>query len=258
MTADLTRIALPLEGVIERRLLISYRLDPTIARALLPTGLRPQLVDGSAVAGICMIRLGHVRPGWMPRRIGWRFENAAHRIAVEWDEADGPHAGVFIPERHSASWIPVVVGGRLFPGVHHHARFQAQDTPEQIHVRLTTRNTTVAADVRVTEDWSSSLFPTLDDASEFFRHGNVGWSPTRSGHTLEGLQLRAFDWRVTAGMPLRIESSYFDALPGRAAALDNVLIMRDIPIQWTKPDSVLSTRSRTITGVPALPDGRAR
>lgn len=237
MIADLTRITLPLEGVIERRLLITYRLDPAIARTLLPTGLRPQLVGGSAVAGICMIRLGQLRPGWLPPGTGWRFENAAHRIAVEWNEGDRPHAGVYIPERHSASRIPVVVGGRFFPGVHHHARIHTQETPEHIRVRLAAPHTTVAADVRVTDDWSSSLFPTLEDASEFFRHGNVGWSPARNRHSLEGLQLRALDWRVTAGVPLHIASSYFDALPRRAATLDNVLVMRDIPIQWTKPDT---------------------
>jgi hypothetical protein len=43
--ANLTRLTLPLEGVIERRLLITYRLDPTVARTLLTRGLRPQLDD---------------------------------------------------------------------------------------------------------------------------------------------------------------------------------------------------------------------
>lgn len=237
MTADLTRLTLPLEGTIERRLLINYRLDPAIASALLPTGLRPQLVDGSAVAGICMIRLGQLRPKWLPPSVGWRFENAAHRVAVEWDDADGPHTGVYIPERHSESWIPVAVGGRLFPGVHHRARVDIQETPDRLSVRLTAPGTTVAADVLITDDWFSSLFPTLEDASEFFRRGNVGWSPTRNGRALQGLQLRTHAWRVIAGVPLHIASSYFDALPRGTATLDSILVMRDIPIQWTRPET---------------------
>lgn len=245
MTADLTRLSLPMEGVIERRLLITYRLDPVIARTLLPVELRPQLVDGSAVAGICMIRLGRLRPSWMPSNTGWRFENAAHRVAVEWDDPDGPRTGVYIPERHSASWIPVAVGGRLFPGVHHHARFRTHETPHRISLRLTAPRTTVAADVLMTDDWSSSLFPTLEDASEFFRLGSVGWSPNRSGHALEGLQLRTHSWRVSAGMPLHVASSYFDALPHRAATLDNVLVMRNIPVSWTRPETSSCTRPET-------------
>ncbi|MGN8551129.1 UNVERIFIED_CONTAM: DUF2071 domain-containing protein [Microbacterium sp. SLM126] len=247
MTTALTRLTLPLEGTIERRLLINYRLDPAIARTLIPPGLRPQLVDGSAVAGICLIRLTHLRPRWVPPSIGWRFENAAHRIAVEWDESDRPRSGVYIPERHSASWIPVAIGGRLFPGVHQHARIQAQDGPEHISVRLTAPRTAVAADVLITEDWSSSLFPTLEDASEFFQRGNVGWSPTRKAHALEGLQLQTHRWHVTAGVPLHVASSYFDALPRGAATLDNVLVMRDIPIQWTAPDTSACSKQRLRT-----------
>jgi len=108
---------------------------------------------------------------------------------------------------------------------------------DHISVRLTAPRTTVAADVHVTDAWSSSLFPTLEDASEFFRRGNVGWSPTRNGHALEGRRLRTHAWRVTAGVPLHIASSYFDELPHGAASLDNVLVMRDVPVQWTKPDT---------------------
>lgn len=233
----LTRLTLPMDGRIERRLLITYSVDPAVARTMLPKGLRPQLVKGYAVAGVCLIRLGHLRPRWMPQRVGWRFENAAHRIAVEWDDTTGTRTGVYIPERHSASWIPVVVGGRLFPGVHRHARFRTHETPDRIALQLTAPRMTVAADVRLMDEWSSSLFPALEDASEFFRHGGVGWSPSRDGRALEGLQLCTDSWQVTAAAPNHIESSYFDSLPPGAATLDNVLVMRDIPVQWVTPDT---------------------
>ena len=60
-----------LTAVIERRLLINYALDPSVAADLLPRGLRPQLVNGSAVAGVCLIRLADMRTPWMPRALGW-------------------------------------------------------------------------------------------------------------------------------------------------------------------------------------------
>ena len=47
---------------------------------------RPQLVEGRAVAGICLIRLGSLRPKGLPASLGVTTENAAHRIAVEWDQ----------------------------------------------------------------------------------------------------------------------------------------------------------------------------
>ena len=50
-----------LEGVIDRRLLINYRVDPEIAERLLPAPFRPQLVHGEAVAGICLLSLEELR-----------------------------------------------------------------------------------------------------------------------------------------------------------------------------------------------------
>ncbi|MEO8095715.1 MAG: DUF2071 domain-containing protein, partial [Pseudolysinimonas sp.] len=105
-------------GVIDRRLLVNYRVDPDVARGLVPAGLRPLLIDGNAVAGICLLRLDQLRPAGLPSAIGLRSENVAHRIAVEWDTPDGMRTGVFIPRRDSGSRVNVAVGGRLFPGPH--------------------------------------------------------------------------------------------------------------------------------------------
>src|SRR5450631_100992 len=78
-----------LEGVIDRRLLVNYRVDPEIAARWLPAPFRPQLVNGFAVAGICLIRLVKLRPVGAPRWAGLTSENAAHRIAVEWPTKTG-------------------------------------------------------------------------------------------------------------------------------------------------------------------------
>lgn len=57
---------LHLSSVIERRLLVNYRADPAIVASLLPAPFRPQQIGGWAVAGICLIRLGQVRPPRVP------------------------------------------------------------------------------------------------------------------------------------------------------------------------------------------------
>jgi hypothetical protein len=122
-------------GVVERRLLVNYRVDPEVAARVLPPPLRPQLVAGWAVAGICLIRLGQLRPSRVPARLGIRSENAAHRVAVEWDCAEGPpKTGVYIPRRDSASLVNVIAGGRLFPGEHHRAAFDVHETARDLHV----------------------------------------------------------------------------------------------------------------------------
>src|SRR5690349_9232608 len=92
-----------LASVVERRLLVNYRVDPEVAARMVPGPLRPQVVSGWAVAGICLLRLGRVRPGWAPAAVGVRSENAAHRVAVEWDGPDGVERGVYIPRRDTDS-----------------------------------------------------------------------------------------------------------------------------------------------------------
>ncbi|MBF4633708.1 DUF2071 domain-containing protein [Agreia pratensis] len=238
-------------AVIERRLLINYALDPEVAVGMLPPGFRPQLVDGSAVAGVCLIRLGDMRAPWMPRALGWGAENAAHRIAVEWDDDEGTQRGVYIPVRHSASWLPVAVGGRLFPGVHRHARFSGSETANRIRVELAASDVRVSADVAVVSEWRSRLFATVDDASEFFRAGSTGWSPRRDSGEFDGLTLETEKWKVEPGRLLNVESSFFDALPSGSARLDSVLVMRDVPIAWGVPSRGL----RQAQGTNAVPVG---
>lgn len=226
-----------LAATIERRLLINYRVDPAVVANLLPAGLRPQLIDGSAVAGICLLRLGALRPAWLRPAIGWGAENAAHRIAVMWDDDAGAHTGVYIPERHTASIFPVLFGGRLMPGVHRRAKFETNETASRFSVGMTSRSTQVHADVDVADQWSSSLFATIDDASRFFQNGATGWSPTRDGSSLEGLTLQTTKWAVQPGAARSIQSTYFEALPSGSAQLDSVLVMRNVPITWTVPST---------------------
>ena len=76
-------------GLIRRRLLVNYRVDPAAIKSILPSRFRPKLQNGHAIAGICLIRLEGIRPRLFPAWAGITSENAAHRIAVLWTESDG-------------------------------------------------------------------------------------------------------------------------------------------------------------------------
>lgn len=103
-------------GVIRRRLLVNFRVPPEIIQRQLPSPFVPRVHNGHAIAGICLIRLEDIRPKRFPRILGLSSENAAHRIAVRWEDATGPHEGVYIPRRDTGSIISHLAGGRLFPG----------------------------------------------------------------------------------------------------------------------------------------------
>jgi hypothetical protein len=215
---------------LRRRLLISYRLDPSLAASLLPTGFRPQIVDGSAIAGICVLGLESIRPAWSRRRWGLRSENAAHRMAVEWDTPEGPERGVFVFERHTSSWHPVLFGGRLFPGVHRKARFHTDEADGRYAVAMSAGSHSIDADVEVGGEWSSGVFASVDEASDFYRAGRIGWSLGHDGRHVEPVTLATDEWKVEAARPHHIRSSFFDALPPGSAVFDSVVVMRDLPL----------------------------
>jgi len=105
-----------IHGLIERRILINYTIDPDVVRAMLPAPFRPLLHKGNAIGGICLIRLKNIKPKGLPDIIGINSENGAHRFAVEWDEAGVVKQGVYIPRRDTSSSINALAGGRVFPG----------------------------------------------------------------------------------------------------------------------------------------------
>ncbi|MFB7864638.1 DUF2071 domain-containing protein [Streptomyces sp. NPDC056069] len=227
-----------LASVIERRLLVNYRVAPEAVAPLLPASLRPQIVRGHAAAGICLLRLGSVRPAWAPAAVGLRSENAAHRIAVEWDGPDGVETGVYIPRRDTGSLVNRWAGGRVFPGEHGHADFEVRETPGTLHIAYATRDGSTEVDVtaEVTERLEGSeLFADLAEASAFFRAGSKGWSATRSGCSMDGMELQTDAWRIQPGRITAARSSYFDdpeRFPSGSARLDSVLVMRDVPVRW--------------------------
>ena len=107
-----------IKATVERRILVNYRVEPAALAAALPPPFRPLLVGGHGVAGICLIRLIGIRPAGLPAALGLRSENAAHRVAVQWDTPAGPASGVYIPRRDTSSRLTTLLGGRAFPVLH--------------------------------------------------------------------------------------------------------------------------------------------
>ncbi|HEY0158691.1 MAG TPA: DUF2071 domain-containing protein [Thermoanaerobaculia bacterium] len=219
-----------IQGVIRRRLLVNFRVDPEVMQRALPARFRPKLQAGYAVAGICLIRLEEIRPAGFPRLIGVSSENAAHRVAVTWDGGEG----VFIPRRDTGSLLNRLAGGRLFPGEHHGATFDVTESGNRIQLRMASTDGKVRVEVdgRTGGALSSSIFPSLEDASTFFQGGSLGYSATASGDRLDGVHLKTREWSLE---PLAIDhvySSYFAALPPGSAELDCALLMRNIAHEW--------------------------
>jgi hypothetical protein len=227
-----------IEGVIDRRILVNFRIEPDRVADILPDPLRPQLVRGFAIGGICLIRLRKIRPNGWPAVTGLRSDNAAHRVAVEWDDNGQVSTGVYIPRRDTSSTVNTLFGGRLFPGTHHRAAFTCDESDDRLAVSMRSRDGvgSISFEGRVARRWpTDSVFVTVDAASAFFRKGSMGFSPKRDTSDLEAMHLETVDWRVTPLDVLNVASSFFgdpDRFPPGCVKLDNALLMRDIPHCW--------------------------
>lgn len=233
-----------IEGIIRRRILVNFRIEPEVIQEKLPARFKPKLHGGKAIAGICLIRLEEIRPKFLPPMFGISSENAAHRIAVTWNDEQGvEQEGVLIPRRDTGSRLNHLLGGRLFPGEHHLAAFTVKSTPDSISLEMKSKDAQVAVSVHGSvgsELPGTSGFRSLADASDFFEPGSIGFSVTSQRDRLDGLSLRTKEWKVE---PLNVTddySSYFadkQAFPDGTVQFDCALLMRNIAHEWhSEPD----------------------
>ena len=239
-----------LDGIIGRRILVNFHADPLVVERLLPEPFKPKLHHDLAMVGICLIRLEQIRPHLFPGFLGLTSENAAHRFAVCWTDGDGvAREGVYIPRRDSSSIINWLVGGRLFPGEHHKARFDIQDDGAKVHLIGKAADGSMSVTVagaQASELPASSVFASVQEASEFFKFGSIGYSDTDRGDHLDGMVLETKTWSVSPFAVEDVQSSYFSdtaKFPQGSIAFDCALIMRNIEHHWRSAPNLVTSGS---------------
>jgi hypothetical protein len=131
-----------------------------------------------------------------------------------------------------------MIGGRIFPGEHHRARFQVRESKERYEVAFESldRSAMAAVDLRAVQDWPvGSVFSSLAEASSFFEESPLGLSPTRRVGDYDGVELCCRSWDVAPLVIESAESSFFGnrgVFPGSAVELDSAILMRSIPVTW--------------------------
>lgn len=227
-----------LEGVIARRVLLNFWVDPEVAQELVPPPLEVATQAAYAVAGICLIRLEQLRPKGIPAGLGASSENMAHRIAIRYPAQDGLRDGVFIWRRETDRALVKLLGGRLFPGVHGRARFRVSEDPDRLTYRVQSEDgdARVELDVRVADEWRpTKLFPTFEEVVRFFERGDCGYSCSLREDRLEGMRLRSLEWHMIPLSVQKVESTFYenpDRFPPASIGLDGAVLMRGVPHEW--------------------------
>jgi len=233
-----------IQGVIDRRILVNFRVDPTVLAKVLPAPFRPKLMGKMGMAGICLIRLKDIRPKHLPALMGMSSENAAHRIAVEWDADGETRQGVYILRRDTSSRMNALVGGRVFPGVHSLAAFDVHEHDDHYELRIDSSDDQVhiLLNARLSKEFpKSSIFESLQAASAFFEAGSVGYSPGTRAREYDGLELRSQNWKVESLDVEQVKSNFFDdaaRFPEGSVQFDCALLMRGIEHEWHERVSI--------------------
>ncbi len=208
-----------LQGTIEWRVLVVYRLDPAAVLDLIPSPFEAQLVNGFALGAIALSKLTDVRPQGLPALLGVSGEHATHLFAVKWADQRRPAVGVFIPKRHTSSRLTALIGDRLFPGASRRADFALEEQPSKLRVAFASRHGACVVDAAVhtrsgtaDEVSGSELFAFTVEASLLFRRGAVGYSLRRKGGVLDGVEMRTRTWNMEHAAIDHARSSYFDDL----------------------------------------------
>lgn len=224
-----------IHGYIDRRILINFTADPKAVEKIIPFPFRPKLYKGKAIVGICLIRLKNIKPKGFPDFIGVNSENGAHRIAVEWDENGETKSGVYIPRRDTSLKLNALVGGRIFPGKHYYAKFNVQEDKGNYHIDFkSSDDTEILIDAIETKSFNNnSIFETLNNASDFFESGDLGYSPNKG--KFDGLRLKAYKWEVQPLDVQNVKSTFFEneeVFPKGSVTFDNALLMTNIEHEW--------------------------
>ena len=238
-------------GVMDRRILVNDHVDPDVLGPLLPASFRPRIVRGFAMVGVCLIRLRHLRPIGLPWWLGISSENAAHRAAVEWDEHGAVRAGVYVWRRHTNSRLHWLAGGRVFPGIHHHARFVVRETADRYAVVLCSDDGETRLTVRARRTNRlppSSVFESSAEASAFFQGGSVGYSATSQPSRFHGVELHCFNWAVEPLEVEEVQPSFFEnesLFPRGSISFDCALPMRGIDHAWRARSDLCCSEAAT-------------
>lgn len=221
-------------GKINHRILSNYRIEPQVAQSVLPKEFKPKLINGFAIGGICQVSLSDMRPNGLPVIAGTNSHNAAHRIAVISPAGEG----VYIPRRDTNSILNSISGGRIFPGIYMKSDFKVitDGRRYKVNIRDTYGKTIMNIECSISEKLNqSSVFEDIDEISDFFKYGNIGWSRNRTDDGYDAIELKTAGWKME---PLKVNdqfSAYFNdetIFPKGSVTFDSAMIMRNLEHSW--------------------------
>jgi hypothetical protein len=227
-----------LDGIIDRRILINFRVDPAVVQPLLPSHLEPLVINGYASAGICLLRLRNIGLKYTPSFLRITSENAAHRFLVKKTQSGQCTSAVYIPRRDTDSNLNVVFAGKLFSWPHYKANFNVTEGAGKYNVAMDSGdgNSSLKVSATLSDSFpSDSMFDSMSHASSCFKDCSLGISPSLSAGSFKSIELRTQSWSVRSLDVESLHSAFFEnesIFPIGSIRFDNALLMEGIQHEW--------------------------
>lgn len=227
-----------LNGIIDRRILINYRINPEVVKSLLPPHIDPLIINGYASGGICLLRLKNIGVKYSPSFLRITSENAAHRFLITYRKGEEIIKGVYIPRRDTDSQLNVLLAGKLFSWPHYPAIFDVEEGNGRYAVNMKSRDgkTELKVNAELDTDFSSdSMFDSIEHASSCFQSCPIGVSPSTNPKRFKTIHLKTKTWNVKPLQVRSLKSSFFEdksLFPQGNIEFDNALLMEGIEHEW--------------------------
>ncbi len=227
-----------LNGVIDRRMLVNYKVDPDVVQKILPKEFFPVVINGYASAGICLLRLTKIGIKYSPSFLRITSENAAHRFLVKWTSGGKERHGVYIPRRDTDSFLNVWLAGKLFSWPHYRANFEIKESNGGYFLKMLSKDseTEILVSAKAADSFpSDSMFDSIEHASECFKDCSTGYSPSTIPNRFKIIQLIAQTWSVKPLEIRELHSTFFEntsIFPKGTIQFDSALLMENIAHEW--------------------------
>jgi uncharacterized protein YqjF (DUF2071 family) len=226
---------LHMRGMVRRRFLINYPVDPSLLEPFLPPGGQLSRHQGKAWFSDCFVHVSHMRPSIVPSALGLSFRCLIHRTRAVLPFPDGKNReAVLVLDPSIDSRLLGVVGTSMtgVPFKRRPIEFVTDGSAWRIAVR---EGTNVIYEVMIraasfrTEMPANSPFTSLSEADDFLLGVSYGGSWDREDSTLQVLAETHDPWQAQAGTCDVRRNAFLKRLGIDTPRADHVITMVDCP-----------------------------
>ena len=154
---------------VRGRVVVFYRVEPDVARGLLPSELRPRITAGSAIVVLCYTHLGRLETRFLPHRLA-TSHHLAYRVSAEAAGENGPTCSTWVAHRETSSRIGARWNEKVFRHGHGRSRFSIEDDACELTLRVeSSRGDELFLRASACES-TGTVFSQPNDVGEFFRN----------------------------------------------------------------------------------------